>query len=709
MKVIKRDGREMNFDKQKVIDAIEGAMKDTELGIDNELSLKIANHIEKIEKENMTVDEISDIIEKRLMTSSRKDVAKQFIIYRNQRTEIRENKSSFMKMYESIIKTNDIDLMQENANVDGESPMGQMGKIGYESAKIFATKKMMSPEVRKAYEQNYIHIHDLDFMPTGTTTCCQIPLGELLKRGFNTGHGHMRTPNSISSATALAAIVLQANQNMQHGGQSLPMFDYDLAPYVKKTYEKHLKDLSELPLNMKKEDIDSLAWDKTRKDTYQAMEAFVHNMNSMNSRSAGQVPFTSINYGTDTSREGRLIIESVLKATESGLGKHETPIFPIQIFKVKDGINFKETDPNYDLFELACKVTSKRLFPNFSFIDAPYNLEKYVETDPETEVAYMGCRTRVLANINGKESVVGRGNLSFTTINLVKIALESKSNVDKFYNELEKYMEIAKDQLLDRYKFQCKKHVKNFKFLMAQGVWMDSEKLKLDDTLQDVLKHGTLSVGFIGLAEALKALTGKHHGESDDSLELGYNIIKFMRDKMDKYVQEYKLNFSLLGTPAEGLSGKFVKKDKLEFGEIEGITNREYYTNSFHIPVYYQIRVADKIIRESKFHELCNAGHITYVELDGNASQNPEAIMHIVKIMKENNIGYGSINHPVDRCPVCGFGGIIGNECPECHVKEQDGIKFERIRRITGYLVGTLDRWNTAKKAEERDRRFHSV
>ncbi len=707
MQIVKRDGRKVEFDKQRIINAIEKAMKETEIGIDSTLSNKIAINIKKSIKPEATVEEISDIVEKKLMASSRKDVAKKFIIYRNNRNEIRENKSVFMKMYDSIIKADNQDLMQENANVDGESPMGQMGKIGYESARIFATKKMTTPEIRKAIENNYIHPHDWDFMPTGTTTCTQIPLGKLLEKGFNTGHGYMRTPQSIGSATALAAIILQANQNQQHGGQAFPMFDYDLSLYVNKSYEKHIKDLRELPLNVSDKEIEKIAWNKTKRDTYQAMEAFVHNMNSMNSRSAGQVPFTSINYGTDTSKEGRLIIESILKATEAGLGHGETPIFPIQIFKIKDGINYNENDPNYDLFKLACQVTSKRLFPNFSFIDASYNLEKYIKTDPETEVAYMGCRTRVLANVNGKEGVVSRGNLSFTTINLVKIALESNKDITKFYNKLDKYVEIAKKQLLDRYNFQCNKRARNFKFMIGQGLWVDSEKLKPNDTLHNVLKHGTLSIGFIGLAEALKALTGNHHGENQESLKLGYEIISFMREKINEYTKEYNLNFTLLATPAESLSGKFVKKDKIEFGEIKGVTDREYYTNSFHIPVYYNIKIIDKIEKEAPFHELCNAGHITYVEIDGNARENPEAIMQIIRIMKENNIGYGSINHPIDRCPICGFGGIIGNECPECHVKEQDGIKFERIRRITGYLVGTLDRWNSAKQAEERDRVKH--
>lgn len=718
MNVIKRDGSVVKFDSNKIFEAVCKASNDTKLGMDyvlaKEVSISIEDEVNEMDSDP-TVETVQDMVEDFLMESERKDIARKYILFRNKRTEVREDKSSFMRLYDSIVQIDDPDLMQENANVDGQSPMGQMGKIGFESAKLFAQKRMMSPRVREAVEQNKIHVHDLDFMPTGTTTCCQIPLGKLLKTGFNTGHGHMRTPQSIGTAASLAAIILQANQNMQHGGQSMPAIDYDLAPYVIKSYDIHVEDISdtlkELGVSLESignEDIAELAWEKTIKETNQAMEGFVHNMNSMNSRSAGQVPFTSVNYGTDTSRAGRLVVSSILKATERGLGNGETPIFPIQIFKVKEGINFNPEDPNYDLLEMAAKVTSKRLFPNFSFIDAPQNIGAYVEGEPETEIAYMGCRTRVLSNINGKEIVEGRGNLSFTTVNLVKLALESNKDMDSFYEKLDEAMEISKDQLIDRYKFQCNKQAKNFKFLMGQGVWMDSEKLSMNDTLEDVLKHGTLSVGFIGLAEALVALTGKHHGEDEDSAKLGLEIISYMRKRMDEYVTEYKLNFSLLATPSEGTAGKYVKGDREEFGEIEGVTDREYYTNSFHVPVYHNIGVASKIEVEAPYHELTNAGHITYVELDGNASQNPEAIMEIVRVMKETGIGYGSVNHPVDRCPLCGFGGIIGNECPECHVKESDGMEFDRIRRITGYLVGTMDRWNSAKRAEEKDRVKHN-
>ena len=710
MQVIKRDGQVVDFHKVKIIDAIHKAMIETMGFCDVPVSSKIVDRIERnmSKKKPIHVEEIQDMVEKGLMNSKYKEVAKKYILYRQKRTEIRENQSQLMKLYEDILAADNRDLIQENANVDGDSPMGQMGKIGYESAKIFATNKLASDELRRAIKDNYVHPHDWDFMMTGTTTCCHIPLAKLLKRGFNTGHGFIRSPKSILSAASLAAIILQANQNQQHGGQSFATFDHDLAPYVNITYHKWIKFFESLPLQ-EGSDIEALAWERTRRDTYQAMEAFVHNMNSMNSRSAGQVPFTSINYGTNTSKEGQLVIESVLTATEAGLGNGETPIFPIQIFKVKNGINGLPEDPNYHLFELACDVTSKRLFPNFAFIDAPFNLKYYDPDNWHTEVAYMGCRTRVLANVNGEETPVGRGNASFTSLNLVKMALESNQDISKFFELLEKYTDIAIRQLYDRYQFQIKKRMKNFKFLMGQGVWIDSDNLKPNDTLEEVLKHSTLSLGFIGLAEALVAIIGAHHGESREAWDLGYRIISRLRTKLDNATKDYGLNYTLLATPAESLSGRFIKKDRAEYGTILGVTDREYYTNSFHIPVYYNIKAVDKIALEAPFHELCNAGHITYVELDGNARQNVEAIKHLVKAMQKANIGYGSINHPVDRCPLCGFSGIIGTQCPGCQAQEQDGVQFERIRRITGYLTGSLERWNSAKQAEEKDRVKHAV
>ena len=608
-----------------------------------------------------------------------------------------------IKAFKEIVETSNQDLIQENANVDGKTPMGQMGKFGSESAKYYVKQYMLSPIVKKAVEENYIHPHDLDYMPTGTTTCCQIPLGKVLKGGFNTGHGHMREPNDISSAMALSSIILQSNQNMQHGGQSYPTFDYDLAPYVLKTFQKHVKRINEYPTSFTAEEKEEQAWKETDRDVYQACEAFVHNCNSMHSRSGAQVPFVSINYGTDTSIAGRMVIKNILLATQAGLGNGETPIFPIQIFKMKKGINFERHEPNYDLYQLALQTTAKRLFPNFSFIDAPFNYHYYNGT-PESEVAYMGCRTRVMGNLHGDENSVGRGNLSFTSINLVKIALTSNT-LEHFYEKLDYYMNMTIQQLLERYEFQMKKKAKHFPFLYSQGIWKGGENLFGEDSLEDVLQQGTLSVGFIGLAEALKALTGSHHGENDTAYQIGYEIIRFMRKKMDAAIQEHRLNFSLIATPAEGLSGKFTKQDQQEFGIMKGVTDRQYYTNSFHIPVYYPIKAIDKIRKEGPFHALCNAGHISYIECDGDVSKNLEALDVLVKAMAQYQIGYGSINHPVDRCKCCGFTGTIDNECPQCN--NHDEAYIERIRRITGYLVGDMTKWNTAKQAEEQERVKH--
>ena len=442
------------------------------------------------------------------------------------------------------------------------------------------------------------------------------------------------------------------------------------------------------------------------------MEALVHNLNTMNSRAGAQIPFSSINYGTDTSPEGRMVIKNVLLATEAGLGNGETPIFPIHIFKVKDGLNYNEGDPNYDLFKLACRVSAKRLFPNFSFIDAPYNLQYYKPGDYNTEIAYMGCRTRVIGNVYDptREIVTGRGNLSFTSINLPRLGILAGGDIVKFFEMLEDRMNLVVDQLLYRFKIQSQKKVKNYPFLMGQGIWIDSEKLNPNDTIGEVLKHGTLSVGVIGLAECLKALIGVHHGESKEAQELGLRIIGRMRARMDEESKKTGLNFSLLATPAEGLSGRFVKIDRKKFGKIEGVTDREYYTNSFHIPVYFPINAFRKIKLEAPYHALTNAGHISYVELDGDPLQNLEAFEQIIRCMKESGIGYGSINHPVDRDPCCGYTGIIGDVCPKCGRSDHgDNTRFERIRRITGYLVGTVDRFNNGKRAEERDRVKHSV
>ncbi|WP_067841001.1 anaerobic ribonucleoside triphosphate reductase [Amphibacillus sediminis] len=617
--------------------------------------------------------------------------------------KINQRNDELMIALDEIVASSNQDLIQENANVDGQSPMGQMSKFGSEAAKHYAKTQLLSPIVVEAIRDNFIHPHDLDFMPTGTTTCCQIPLGAILKDGFNTGHGFMREPKDIVSAMALSSIIFQSNQNMQHGGQSYPMFDYDLAPYVRKTYLKHKRRLQAYPIDWTEEQLEETAWREADRDVYQACEAFIHNCNSMHSRGGGQVPFVSVNYGTDTSPEGRMLIKNLLLATKAGLGNGETPIFPIQIFKMKKGVNFEPDEPNYDLYQLALETTAKRLFPNFSFIDSTINRQHYDGT-PESEVAYMGCRTRVMANRHGDENSIQRGNLSFTSINLVKIALVAQS-VDHFFDTLAKYTDIVIQQLLERFEFQANKQAQHFSFLYSQGVWKNSEQLNPTDKLKEVLKQGTLSVGFIGLAEALVALIGEHHGQSNHAYQLGYQIVEFMRARVDAAAEQYDLNFSLIATPAEGLSGRFTKGDRAEFGVIPGVTERDFYTNSFHIPVYYPIRAIEKIRLEGTFHKLCNGGHISYIECDGDVTKNIKALDTLVKAMANNDFGYGSINHPVDRCNACGYTGIINQSCPSCDNDDQDQI--ERIRRITGYLVGDMKKWNTAKRAEESQRVKH--
>ena len=653
------------------------------------------------------------------------------------------------------------DIKRENANIDGNTAMGSMLKYGSEGAKHFYECYVLNPAHSEAHQNGDIHIHDLDFY-TLTTTCCQIDLLKLFHNGFSTGHGVVREPNDIASYAALACIAIQSNQNDQHGGQAIVNLDYGLAPGVKKTYLKryHSNMVSSIELmtdaqkaeevknslkslleqgyyatideneNYIQKETDLLcslglsneiiqkaqSFSKkkslleTDKATYQAMESLIHNLNTMHSRAGAQTPFSSVNYGMDTSTEGRMVVKNLLLVTEVGLGNGETPIFPIQIFRVKEGINFNPGEPNYDLFRLSCRVSAKRLFPNFSFQDAPFNLQYYNGT-PETEIAYMGCRTRVMGNVYDKNKEVspGRGNLSFTTINLPRIAILSNGNIDWFYKELDSKIDLVIEQLLERFEIQAKKKVHNYPFLMGEGVWIDSEKLNRDDEVREVLKHGTLSVGFIGLAECLKSLIGMHHGESEVAQNLGLDIISHMRRRMDEASQKMKLNFTLLATPAEGLSGRFLKLDQKRFGILEGITDKEYYTNSFHVPVYYNISAFKKIQIEAPYHALTNAGHITYIELDGDPTQNVDAFEKVIRYMKSQNIGYGSINHPVDRDPVCGYNGIIGDTCPKCGRSEKDGIPFQRIRRITGYLVGTLDRFNNAKRAEERDRVKHTI
>ena len=609
----------------------------------------------------------------------------------------------------------DSDLKRDNANINGDTPMGAMLQQGANTAKEYYLDTMIDPEHARLHREGYIHIHDLDFYGW-TTTCCQIDLLKLFEGGFNTGHGHLREPKGILSYAALAAIAIQSNQNDQHGGQSIVNFDYAMAQGVRMTYFKYFEEGMALQEELGVSSPASELWAgdyairKTKRDTYQAMEGLIHNLNTMHSRAGAQVPFSSINYGMDTSWEGRMAIEQLLLATEAGLGYGETPIFPIQIFRVKEGVNYNPGDPNYDLFKLAMRVSAKRLFPNFSFIDAPFNLQYYDPERPETQVAYMGCRTRVLGNIYDPDRQIsnGRGNLSFTSINLVRCAIEAHGDVDVFFDHLTHLLNQVLKQLLNRLEVQSKRLVRNFPFLMGENVWIDSDTLGPDDPIGEVLKHGTLSIGFIGLAETLKSLTGKHHGEDADAQELGQYIVRFIREFCDHKSEELGLNVTCLATPAESLSGRFVRMDKEKYGIIEGVTDRDYYTNSFHVPVYYPISAYEKIKIEAPYHALTNAGHISYVELDGDTTKNPEAFEKVIRLMKESGIGYGSINHPVDRDPVCGYNGIIGDTCPQCGRTEDEG-GFERIRRITGYLVGAMDKWNNAKRAEEHDRVKHDM
>lgn len=768
--IVKRDGRKTDFQLSKIAAAIFSAAKSMG-GDDYDIAMNLAQQVvDYLQNEGITdettVEHVQDVVEKILIENGHAQTAKEYILHRAERTRVREMNTKLMKIYEGLTyKTaKDNDVKRENANIDGDTAMGTMLKYGSEGAKQFYEMYILDPKFAKAHADGDIHIHDLDFL-TLTTTCCQIDIDKLFTNGFSTGHGFLREPNDIISYSALACIAIQANQNDQHGGQSIPNFDYAMAKGVAKTYKRVYKqnlvraiELLTDEENPQKfcdslmekaqeisggtpriEDCDNYmsfenkilseafgeklanklqkfalkhAKTETNRSTYQAMEALVHNLNTMHSRAGAQVPFSSINYGMDTTPEGRLVIKNILLATEEGLGNNETPIFPIHIFKVKEGINYNPQDPNYDLFKLACRVSSKRLFPNFSFIDAPFNLKYYKPGHPETEAAYMGCRTRVVANHfdPSREIVNGRGNLSFTSINLPRLAIKSGGNIDKFYQMLDEKMDLVVDQLLARFELQARKKVRNYPFLMGQGVWIDSEKLSIDDEVREVIKHGTLTMGFIGLAECLKGLIGCHHGESDEAQKLGLEIIGRMRRRMDDATEEYGLNFSLIATPAEGLSGRFVRIDAKKYGKIPGITDRDYYTNSFHIPVYYNISSWEKIKKEAPYHNLTNGGHISYIELDGDPTQNLDAFEQVVRCMKESGIGYGSINHPVDRDPVCGFTGIINDTCPKCGRREDDGVpKFERIRRITGYLVGTMDRFNNAKRAEEHDRVKHSV
>lgn len=751
LQVVKRNGKKVDFNGSKIALAIKKGFDNT-LPVDEEevstYTTKDVNKVyeavlKQIEKEyrgeeKIKIENIQDMIEEQLQKLGYDDVYRSFSEYRERRALSRQMFSDekqlhkFLKAIEGLgLKSaHEEDAKRENANVDGDTAMGTMLQYGSTVSKEFSKAYLMKPKFAEAHDSGAIHIHDMDFYPMGTTTCMQIDLNKLFKTGFSTGHGYLRPPKDIMSYAALAAIAVQSNQNDQHGGQSIPAFDFYMAPGVLNTFKKQFKqtivdllDYSDFGkfVNMATvakeiDKLNSISFDisdfyhfakdadevkkifdmgyekalaKTDRITYQAMEAFIHNLNTMHSRAGAQVPFSSINFGTDVSPEGRMVIENYLLAADAGLGRGETPIFPISIFKVKEGVNYNPEDPNYDLFKLSCKVSAKRLFPNFSFMDAPYN-KQYYKGDYTTEVCYMGCRTRVMANVVDPDKAVtpGRGNLSFTSINLPRLGIKhgivknDKADIQGFYEELGNLMDLVRDQLLERFEFQCTKRPYNFPFLLGAGVWLDSEKLKPNDKLKKILKHGTLSIGFIGLAECLKALIGEHHGESEEARKLGYEIITFMRKKCDEYAEKYNLNFTLLATPAEGLSGRFTNIDKAIYGKIKGVTDRDYYTNSFHVPVYYKTSVAEKIHIEAPYHALTNAGHISYIELDGDTVNNVEAFEKVVRLMKEEGIGYGAINHPVDRDPVCGYTGVIGDTCPGCGRHEWEGVSVETVKNV---------------------------
>ena len=743
--ITKRDGRQVPFTVDKIANAIfkaAQALGGNDYQTAYQLALQVEDYLENtLGNTTPTVEQVQDVVERILVENGHARTAKEYILYRAERTRVREMNTRLMKVYEDLTyqdaKQNDV--KRENANIDGDTAMGVMLKYGSEGAKQFYQMFVLNPKHAKAHSNGDIHIHDLDFL-TLTTTCCQIDIEKLFAGGFSTGHGFLREPNDIQSYAALGCIAIQSNQNDQHGGQSIPNFDYGMAHGVAKTYKKlyrqNLVKACQLVCGLEnapekiREMMDAIAREtglvpvlagdngyaqeearrletlidreqiarvqefaassavaETDRSTFQAMEALVHNLNTMHSRAGAQVPFSSINYGTDTSPEGRMVIKNILLANEAGLGNGETPIFPIHIFKVKEGVNYNPGDPNYDLFQLACRVSAKRLFPNFSFIDAPFNLAFYRPGDPNTEVAYMGCRTRVMANVYDPQRQVtgGRGNLSFTSINLPRLAIKANHNIDFFFEELDRELALVVEQLLERFEIQSRKKVRNYPFLMGQGVWLDSDKLGPDDTVGEVLKHGTLTVGFIGLAECLTALIGKHHGQSPEAQNLGLDIVGFMRKRMDEEAAKTGLNFSLIATPAEGLSGRFVKMDQKKFGILPGITDRDYYTNSFHIPVYYPISAFDKIRLEAPYHALTNGGHITYVELDGDPLKNLDAFESVIRCMKEAGIGYGSINHPVDRDPVCGYTGIIDEVCPRCGRREGEGVSIAHLKRIGAY------------------------
>ena len=730
--VVKRDGRIVGFNEQKIMAAIRKAMISTEKGEDDSLLQTITDRIAARGSAQMTVEQIQDSVEMELMKSSRKDVAQRYIAYRNQRSIARKAKTR--DVFLDIVNIKNNDVTRENANMNADTPAGMMMKFASETTKPFVDDYLLSPESRDAVEHNYLHIHDKDYYPTKSLTCCQHPLDNILTTGFVAGHGASRPAKRIETAAVLACISLECAQNEMHGGQAIPAFDFYLAPYVRLSYIEELKALEDLygesfadlyhePLiDYLKQDLDGLkgkdrvrqhAINKTVSRVHQAMEAFIHNMNTIHSRGGNQVVFSSINYGTDTSAEGRCIMRELLNSTYQGVGNGETAIFPIQIWKKKRGVNYLPQDPNYDLYQLACKVTARRFFPNFLNLDATFNQsDAWRADDPKrymNEVATMGCRTRVFENRFGPKTSVGRGNLSFSTINIVRIAIEcmdvkdQEARIAKFLAKLDEELEIAAKQLDERYQFQKTAFVKQFPLLM-KSLWIGADKLNSDDTIESVINQGTLGIGFIGLAECLVALTGKHHGESEESQKLGLKIVGYMRDRVNDFSERYQHNYSVLATPAEGLSGKFTKKDRAEFGSIPGVTDRDYYTNSNHVPVYYKCSARHKAEVEAPYHEMTRGGHIFYVEIDGDATHNPQVIMNVVDMMDQLNMGYGSVNHNRNRCMDCGYENADSHleVCPKCGSKHID-----KLQRITGYLVGTTDRWNHGKLCELNDRVTH--
>ena len=730
--VIKRDGRIVGFNEEKIVTAIRKAMLHTDKGEDLQLIRQITDHISFKGDPQMTVEAIQDLVELELMKSSRKEVAQKYIAYRNQRSIARKAKTRDMFLEIINIKSNDI--TRENANMNADTPAGMMMKFASETTKPFVDDYLLSDEVLESISQNYLHIHDKDYYPTKSLTCVQHPLDHILKNGFSAGHGESRPAKRIETASILGCISLETAQNEMHGGQAIPAFDFYLAPYVRNSYIEEIENLEELhgqdyshlyqkeltdylsqPLDglSDEERILQHAINKTVVRVHQSMEAFIHNMNTIHSRGGNQVVFSSINYGTDTSAEGRCVIRELLKSTYQGVGNNETAIFPIQIWKKKRGVSYLPEDRNYDLYQLACKVTARRFFPNFLNLDATFNQsEEWKAADPqryEHEVATMGCRTRVFENRFGPQTSIGRGNISFSTINLVRLAIEcmsianSEERIARFFAKLDAMLEVTARQLHERMEFQKSAFAKQFPLLMS-ALWLGCEKLKANDTIASVINQGTLGIGFIGLAECLVALLGKHHGESDEAQELGVKIVTYMRDRSNQFADQYQHNYSILATPAEGLSGRFTRIDRKKFGSLPGITDRDYYTNSNHVPVYYQCSARHKAEVEAPYHDLTRGGHIFYVEMDGDATHNPEVIMRVVDMMDQYNMGYGSVNHNRNRCLECGYENSISNleQCPKCGSKHID-----KLQRITGYLVGTTDRWNKAKLAELDDRVIH--